>query len=308
MIRNDNYYIIQGWMQNELKLKGNELRVYAIIYGFSQNGESEFRGSINYISEFLDVSYKTVCRTLASLTAKGYVNKSIYNSSQGSANGYSCVPLDEIKATKEEKEQADVKALINHILDEIIADYAADFEATEEEIAIYGTDFLIEEQDVVGRTKCPTLLEGDAEGTDKMSYPVGQNVPPYILSYNIQEFSNEKNKEENNSKKESKKIRNNLTNESTGSATFHLAERRKKKLPSYQEVMNSFKVDKGVQIALWEFIRHCQLNGRKLTNSKLEGIAVELDMQYRDDECGKIQAIHRAINGGYFDIRRDMFL
>ena len=37
MVKNENYLVIQGWMITELKLKGNELLIYAIIYGFSQN-------------------------------------------------------------------------------------------------------------------------------------------------------------------------------------------------------------------------------------------------------------------------------
>ena len=35
---NENYILITGWMVNELKLKGSELFVYALIYGFSQDG------------------------------------------------------------------------------------------------------------------------------------------------------------------------------------------------------------------------------------------------------------------------------
>ena len=35
-IKNENYVVIQGWMVNELNLKGNDLMVYAIIYGFTQ--------------------------------------------------------------------------------------------------------------------------------------------------------------------------------------------------------------------------------------------------------------------------------
>ena len=40
MVKNENYLVIQGWMIAELKLKGNELLIYAIIYGFSQNNQS----------------------------------------------------------------------------------------------------------------------------------------------------------------------------------------------------------------------------------------------------------------------------
>lgn len=290
MIRNDNYYIVQGWMQNELKLKGNELRVYAIIYGFSQNGASEFRGSIGYIKEFLGISYKTVCRTLASLTQKGYVRKSFYNSTQGLANGYSCVSRGEIQAVKEEKQQADVKKFINDILDEIIDDCAADYEATQEEIARYGTDFLNNTQDVVGRTNCPT-------GWDKMTEGVGQNVPPHIDSNNIYSLTEQQSKEVISNKKVSKNINKFLSNKQNG---------EKKKLPSYQEIMDDFGVSKFLQRTIWEFIRHCQLNGRMMTNEKLENVLIELDFACATDE-ERIGVVKKAINRGYFDIKRHLF-
>ena len=34
-MENNNYINIQGWMINNLGLKGNALVIYAIIYGFS---------------------------------------------------------------------------------------------------------------------------------------------------------------------------------------------------------------------------------------------------------------------------------
>ena len=50
MIKNENYITIQGWMINELGLKGNSLIIYANIYGFSQNNDCEFIGSANYLA------------------------------------------------------------------------------------------------------------------------------------------------------------------------------------------------------------------------------------------------------------------
>ena len=38
-VKDDNYYITYGWMINQLQLKGNELQIFAIIYGFSQNNK-----------------------------------------------------------------------------------------------------------------------------------------------------------------------------------------------------------------------------------------------------------------------------
>lgn len=70
----------------------------------------------------------------------------------------------------------------------------------------------------------------------------------------------------------------------------------------YAEVMDEFCVSSLVKPYLWEFIKHCQINGRKLTNDKLEGIIVELDKQ--DTEIDQIDLLKDAINGGYYDIRR----
>jgi hypothetical protein len=58
-MNNENYINILGWMINDLNLKGNELILYAIIYGFSQDGQSEYYGSQRYISKALKVSLVT---------------------------------------------------------------------------------------------------------------------------------------------------------------------------------------------------------------------------------------------------------
>ena len=73
-IKDENYYQIQGWMINRLKLKGTALIVYAIIYGFSQDGENEYTGSLQYLCAFLGgVSKPTVIKALQELTKQGYI-------------------------------------------------------------------------------------------------------------------------------------------------------------------------------------------------------------------------------------------
>ena len=42
MLPPDAFVTIQSFMRSELGLKGNELIAYALIYGFSQDGASEF--------------------------------------------------------------------------------------------------------------------------------------------------------------------------------------------------------------------------------------------------------------------------
>lgn len=72
---NKNFIVVHGWMVSDLKLKGNELFVYAMIYGFSQDGVSEFRGSLAYIEKWLNMTRKTAIATLTSLVEKGLIVK-----------------------------------------------------------------------------------------------------------------------------------------------------------------------------------------------------------------------------------------
>ncbi len=74
-VKDENYYIVHGWIKNRLGLKGTKRDIYAIIYGFSQDGESEFTGSLKYFEEWLDVSRPTIIKALQELTESGFVIK-----------------------------------------------------------------------------------------------------------------------------------------------------------------------------------------------------------------------------------------
>lgn len=74
-VKDASYITIQGWMRTKLGLKGNELLVYALIYGFSQDGFSKFSGTRRYIAEWCGCSLKTVDNTIASLLAKNLIVK-----------------------------------------------------------------------------------------------------------------------------------------------------------------------------------------------------------------------------------------
>ena len=82
------YIVIQDWMISDLQLKGNELLTYALIYGFSQDGESEFKGSLKYISEFLSVSKRTAQRSIENLVDRGIVEKRVEEISGVKFNRY----------------------------------------------------------------------------------------------------------------------------------------------------------------------------------------------------------------------------
>lgn len=71
----DNYITIQGFMIVDLGLSGNELIMYALIYGFSQNGEAHFHGSLNYITTAINVTKANAKKILDRLVEKGLIKK-----------------------------------------------------------------------------------------------------------------------------------------------------------------------------------------------------------------------------------------
>lgn len=74
-IKDENFYIIQGWMLNKLNLKGIDLQIYAIVYGFSQDGETEFSGGIGYLCDFTGASKPTVIKSLKKLCENEFIIK-----------------------------------------------------------------------------------------------------------------------------------------------------------------------------------------------------------------------------------------
>ena len=74
-LSNKNYINIQAWMVKELNLTGNDLICYALIYGFSQDGKSEFNGSLSYIAEWLNTSRQTARLIVKRLVDNGVIEK-----------------------------------------------------------------------------------------------------------------------------------------------------------------------------------------------------------------------------------------
>lgn len=74
-MKSDNFVVIQGWMVNELNLKGNDLLVFALIYGFTRDGKTKFASGRNYIAESFNISLPTVDKALQNLIALNYIIK-----------------------------------------------------------------------------------------------------------------------------------------------------------------------------------------------------------------------------------------
>lgn len=79
MPKEGTYIVIQSFMVNDLRLKGNELLIYAIIYGFSQDGSSEFSGSLQYLADWTNSSKQCVIDTLKKLLEKKLIMKNVIN-------------------------------------------------------------------------------------------------------------------------------------------------------------------------------------------------------------------------------------
>ena len=75
MVKENSFITIQAFMVNELNLKGNELLIYAIIHGFSQDGESEFTGSLQYLADWTNSTKQGVMKALKSLMEKQLILK-----------------------------------------------------------------------------------------------------------------------------------------------------------------------------------------------------------------------------------------
>ena len=75
LIMPESFVTIQGWMVTHLKLKSNELMIYAIIYGFCQIRGQVFSGSVRYLAEWTNSTKRGVYKNLKSLVDKGLIEK-----------------------------------------------------------------------------------------------------------------------------------------------------------------------------------------------------------------------------------------
>ncbi len=107
MVKKDSYVILNAFMKNDLDLKGNELFAYAIIYGFSQDGESMFTGGNSYLCDWLGVSKPTVINVLRSLIEKGYIRKIEKTVNHVTFNFYQAILPSEIEEPEDDNIDAE---------------------------------------------------------------------------------------------------------------------------------------------------------------------------------------------------------
>ena len=69
-VKDGNYYVVQSFMIKDLKLKGLEKDVYAIIYGFAQAEDQTFTGSLQYLADWTCASKQAIMNALKKLVDK----------------------------------------------------------------------------------------------------------------------------------------------------------------------------------------------------------------------------------------------
>ena len=75
MAKQTRYYTVQEWMVSELGLTGDELTVYAILWGFSQDGETASRTPQQYFRFWTGKGKDATISTINALVSKGLVER-----------------------------------------------------------------------------------------------------------------------------------------------------------------------------------------------------------------------------------------
>lgn len=97
MVENNSFIAILGWMYNIGLEDMDEILVYAIVYGFTQDGRTEFEGSYKYIEERIRRKRTKTIEVVASLVNKGYLIKRQIDVNGVPVNKFSAVIPQDIK-------------------------------------------------------------------------------------------------------------------------------------------------------------------------------------------------------------------
>ncbi len=90
MATSSNQYVsIQGWMgKSGLSLSGPSLIIYAIIYGFSQDGATACRCHLSYFEEWADICERTARSIISDLVGAGYIHRTALGEGRGALVEY----------------------------------------------------------------------------------------------------------------------------------------------------------------------------------------------------------------------------
>lgn len=331
-ITDTNYVTVQGWMRTRLNLDGINLLVFAIVYSFSQDGESEFRGSIDYIKDFIGKSRDTAMRSLKYLEESKLVKKIDHNTDDGKTNGY-IVDIERVNALI-----SGVGGIANCDTPPSKMQYEESQNAAG---GIANCDPIYKN---ISKNTTKSTEERKKESSqgvsDKPSARARESYDDLISKFNLSDAERKAVFEFiRHCQLNSHTLTNDALTRSLEALITYPAERRcgavrdaidrnryalkpitekhydmlgigNNERRDYQTVMeDSLKEYLGenadfVISKLWEFIQHCAANGQKLTNNRLQALCSKLKKLYRSNEFAEMRkALDKAISGGYYDIK-----
>lgn len=321
-LKDENYYTVFGWMRNDLHLKGNELTIYALIYSFSQDGESEFKGSISYIKDFTGASRTTIKSILASLEERGYIAKCNRNKDTGETNAYRAIPREEIRGGQ-------ISTTPQTETVHPVVENRPPRGQISPPIIISDNNFDI---NTCNMNEC--MNEGRKEDRINAHESFAEMEARYGIEGDVKKAVEElvKSLQLNGQKFTNDRLERNLVNILTyptkaervtaiyqtidsgagivkPKPDLHydvLGIKSANRQRRYEDIINDsvYDFNDRVKSALWDFIAYRQANGKIMTNEALASLCAKLNCLYRpSDTDGKVKAIQNAIRGGYSDIK-----
>ena len=74
IVKDGNFFVLPGWMGHpEMGLKGVELKLFAIVYGYSQGDGQYCTASVDYLAQFTGASQRSIINSIRALQLKGYI-------------------------------------------------------------------------------------------------------------------------------------------------------------------------------------------------------------------------------------------
>ena len=119
-MENTGFTTIQDWMLN-LPLSYREIAIYAIIYGFSQDGETRFEGSLGYLARKTKSTKNTARSALRKLMDEGLIEQGTISRYGVEFHTYRVISTggSKIGVGVQKLEQGGVKIAPNNIEDNI---------------------------------------------------------------------------------------------------------------------------------------------------------------------------------------------
>jgi hypothetical protein len=273
-VKDTNYFTVFGWMtaKNRLGLSGAKLKVYAIIYGFTQDGEQDCEASIDYIAEFGGISRRSAISCIQELNAAGLIIAKDRNGSTGKTNLYR-INADILDFSKPDWKLGGSAEIAHPVCRNCTGGSA--------EIAhpvcrnctqYYNLYSSIDNKDDIERKK-ENKETIEAIGSNRSAVDFKAMTDEDLFAWGkgkAVELSDDQGMKDFYAYDEEIKRRQAQTPKWTGKIVRTAGEF--KKLESHEEIMSIWGLSSVVKDSLRNFLRFCYVNGRLVTNSKLEGI------------------------------------